>query len=95
MTLFEQFYNALRGLTKISKEDLDRLFEELKSRGEVKDEDREDFLYAAAEKLGKAGERMGESFQKAVNPNTEKIESLSKKIDALVEEVERLKKPRP
>jgi polyhydroxyalkanoate synthesis regulator phasin len=89
--MLHDLLHAGLGLTKLKREDIDKVFNELKSRGEVEEQDREYFITRVFERLEKTGKDLSESLSRAVNPNREKIDELNAKIDMLMKEIEALK----
>jgi polyhydroxyalkanoate synthesis regulator phasin len=85
-------FHAGIGLTKLKKEDIDRVFSELKKRGEVEEEDRELFITRTLDKLEKTGKDVTEKILNAINPNLEKLNELNAKVDELIKEIDTLKK---
>jgi polyhydroxyalkanoate synthesis regulator phasin len=85
-------FNAGIGLTKLKKEDINKVFSELKKRGEVEEEDRELFISRTLDKLEKAGKDVTERVLNAINPNSEKLNELNTKVDELIREIDMLKK---
>jgi polyhydroxyalkanoate synthesis regulator phasin len=90
--IIENIFHAGIGLTVVTKEQLEKIFNELKERGEVQEKDREIFLSKLIEKLEKTGHTVSEKIKKMVSPNSQRIDELNEKIDELVKEIERLKK---
>jgi len=91
-SILKDVFDASIGLTKVTKEQIEKIFNELKKRGEVEEKDRKFFISKAIEKLEKTGKDVTEKIMDTLNPNSEKIDKLTKKIDKLVEEIEGLKK---
>jgi len=89
--ILSDLFHAGLGLTKLKREDIDKVFNELKSRGEVEEKDREYFITRVFDHLEKTGKDLSESLNKAINPNKEKLDELNAKIDALMKEIEALK----
>ena len=89
--MLHDLLHAGMGLTKLKREDIDKVFNELKSRGEFEEKDREYFITRVFEGLEKTGKDLSESLSKVVNPNREKIDELNAKIDMLMKEIEALK----
>ena len=90
--ILSDLVHAGMGLTRLKKEDIDKVFNELKSRGEVEEEDREFFITRALDKLEKTGKDLSKTLADTINPNSEKIDQLNDKIDELMREIEALKK---
>jgi polyhydroxyalkanoate synthesis regulator phasin len=90
--ILEDIFHAGIGLTAVTKEQLEKIFNELKERGEVQEKDRELFLSKFIDKLEKTGHTVSEKIKKMVSPDSQKIDELNQKIDELVKEIERLKK---
>jgi polyhydroxyalkanoate synthesis regulator phasin len=85
----EDIIHAGVGLTQVTKDQVEKIFNELKERGEVYEKDRDIFIKRTLEKLEKKGREFSEKMK---SPNTKQMEELNRKIDALVKEVEELKK---
>ena len=85
-------FHAGIGLTKLKKEDIDRVFNELKKRGEVDEEDRDLFISKTLDKLEKTGKDVTGKILNAINPNSEKLNELNTKVDELIREIDILKK---
>jgi polyhydroxyalkanoate synthesis regulator phasin len=90
--ILHDLYRAGLGLTKLTREDIGKAFNELKNRGEVEEEDREYFISRTLEKLEKAGKDLSKKVAETLNPNIEKIEELNAKVDELIKEINALKK---
>ena len=90
--ILQDLFHAGIGLTRLKKEDIDKVFNELKNRGEVEEADREFFLANAVEKLEKGGKEISEKIISTVNPNIERIKELNAKVDELIKEIDALKK---
>jgi polyhydroxyalkanoate synthesis regulator phasin len=90
--ILSDLVHAGMGLAKLTKEDIDKVFNELKSRGEVGEEDRDFFITRALEKLEKTGRDLSKTITDAINPNSAKIDQLNAKIDELMREIDALKK---
>jgi polyhydroxyalkanoate synthesis regulator phasin len=90
--ILQDLYHAGIGLTKLKREDIDKVFNELKIRGEVDEEDREFFIASALHKLEKTGKEISEKIMSTVNPNLEKLKELNVKVDELIKEINALKK---
>ena len=90
--ILQDLFHAGIGLTRLKKEDLDKVFNELKNRGEVEEEDREFFISSAVEKLERKGKEISEKIMSTVNPNIERLKELNAKVDELIREIDALKK---
>ena len=90
--ILQDLYHAGIGLTKLKRGDIDKVFNELKNRGEVDEEDREFFIASALQKLEKTGKEISEKIKSTVNPNLEKLGELNAKVDKLIKEIDALKK---
>ena len=90
--ILEDLFHAGIGFTRLKKEDIDKVFTELKNRGEVEEEDREFFIANAVQKLEKTGKEISEKIMSAVNPNIERLKELNAKVDELIKEIDALKK---
>jgi len=90
--ILQDLFHAGIGLTRLKKEDFDKVFNELKNRGEVEEEDREFFISSAVEKLERKGKEISEKIMNTVNPNYERLKELNAKVDELIREIEALKK---
>jgi polyhydroxyalkanoate synthesis regulator phasin len=90
--ILQDLYHVGIGLTKLKRGDIDKVFNELKSRGEVDEEDREFFIASALQKLEKTGKEISEKIISTVNPNLEKLKELNAKVDELINEIDALKK---
>lgn len=90
--ILQDLFHAGIGLTRLKKEDLDKVFNELKNRGEVEEEDREFFISSAVEKLERTGKEISEKIMSTVNPNIERLKELNAKVDELIREIDALKK---
>ena len=90
--ILQDLFHAGIGLTKLKKEDVDKVFNELKARGEVDEEDREYFISSALHKLEKTGKEISEKIMQTLNPNLEKLKELNAKVDELIKEIDALKK---
>lgn len=90
--ILQDLYHAGIGFTKLRKEDIDKVFNELKNRGEVDEGDREFFIASALQKLEKTGKEISEKIMSTVNPNLEKLGELNAKVDELIKEIDALKK---
>jgi len=93
-SILQNIFRAGIGLTRLRKEDIEKVFNELKKRGEVVEEERDLFITRTLQKLGEAGKAVTESIKKTLNPNLERLEALNAKIDELIKEFEALKKKR-
>ncbi|UCB44759.1 MAG: hypothetical protein JSV25_11135 [Spirochaetota bacterium] len=90
--LLEDLFHAGIGLTVVTKEHLEKIFNELKEKGEVQEQEKELFLSKFIEKLEETGHTVSEKIKKMVNPNSERIDELNEKIDSLIKEIDKLKK---
>ncbi len=90
--ILKDLFHAGIGMTKLTKEDLEKVFNELKTKGEVSEEERDFFISRALEKLEETGKTVSEKIMNMVNPNLERVKELNKKVDDLIKEVEALKK---
>ncbi len=90
--ILQDLYRAGIGFTRLKKEDIDKVFNELKTRGEVEEADREFFIANAVQKLEKKGKEISEKIMSTVNPNIERLKELNAKVDELIKEVDALKK---
>ena len=90
--ILQDLFHAGIGFTRLKKEDIDKVFNELKNRGEVEEEDREFFISSAIQKLEKRGKEISEKIMSTVNPNIEKLKELNAKVDELIKEIDALKK---
>jgi polyhydroxyalkanoate synthesis regulator phasin len=90
--ILQDLYHAGIGFTKLRKEDIDKVFNELKSRGEVDETDRAFFIASTLQKLEKTGKEISEKIMSTVNPNLEKLKELNAKVDELIKEIDALKK---
>jgi len=88
----EDIIHAGVGLTQITKEQVEKIFNELKKRGEVYEKDRDQFIKKTLERMEKAGKEVTEKIKDTLSPGTKQMEELNKKIDALMKEIEELKK---
>ena len=85
--ILEDFFHAGIGLTVVTKEHLEKIFNELKARGEVQEKGKELFFSKFIEKLEETGHTVSEKIKKMVSPNSERIEELNQKIDTLNKEL--------
>ena len=90
--ILEDLLHAGLGVGVITKEHLEKIFNELKNKGEVYEKDRDLFISKTLEKLEKKGKEITGKIKDSVQPAGKKIDDLSKKIDDLVKEIEDLKK---
>lgn len=94
--ILQEFFKFGRGLTRISKEDLDKIFNELKKRGEAEEKDREPFISKTLEKLEKSGKdaikKIKETVVETINPNLQRINEINKKVDEIIKGLNTLKK---
>ncbi|MFW6180944.1 MAG: hypothetical protein ACOC8N_04280 [Spirochaetota bacterium] len=93
--ILERMYKATKGLTRLRREDLEKLFNDLQARGELHERDREDFVLKTLERLEEAGKGMSDTIRKTLKPELEEIDRLNKKVDELVAEIEKMKKSKP
>ncbi len=93
-SILQEIFRAGIGLTRLKKEDIEKVFNELKKRGEVVEEERDLFITRAFHRLEDAGKTVTESIKKTLNPNLERLNALNAKIDELIKEFEALKKKR-
>lgn len=93
-SILQEIFRAGIGLTRLKKEDIEKVFNELKKRGEVVEEERDLFITRAFQRLEEAGKTVTESIKKTLNPNLERLNALNAKIDELIKEFEALKKKR-
>ncbi len=94
--ILEDLLHAGLGVGVITKAHVEKIFNELKEKGEVYEKDRDFFISKTLEKLEKKGkavtEKIRDTVRDSVQPSGKKIDELSKKIDDLVKEIEELKK---
>jgi len=90
--IIEDIIHAGLGLTQVTKEHVEKIFNELKKKGEVLEKDRELFIKKTLDKLEKAGKGVTEKVKETISPASKQIEELNKKIDTLVKEIQELKK---
>jgi polyhydroxyalkanoate synthesis regulator phasin len=90
--ILEDLLHAGLGLGMYTKENIGKIFNELKAKGEVYEKDREYFITKTLEKLEKKGKEVAGKVKETLEPAGKKIDELSKKIDALVKELEEMKK---
>jgi polyhydroxyalkanoate synthesis regulator phasin len=90
--MLEDLLHAGLGLGVYTKENIEKIFNELKERGEVYEKDRELFISKTLEKLEKKGKEFTGKLRETLEPTGSKLDALSKKIDDLVKELEELKK---
>jgi len=91
LKIIEDLIHAGLGLGKVTREKAEKIFNELKEKGELEEKDREIFITRTIEKLEKAGKEITEKVRETINPTQKKIEELNKKIDELVAEVKKMK----
>ena len=89
--ILENLYKASRGLTRLKKADIESVFNELKSRGEVEEKDRDLFVTRIIDRVEETGKKVRNSIKKSLNPNLDKLEEMNGKIDSLMKEVSKLK----
>jgi polyhydroxyalkanoate synthesis regulator phasin len=90
--ILEDLLHAGLGVGVVTKEHLEKIFNELKNKGEVYEKDRDYFISKTLEKLEKKGKEFTGKLKDSVQPSGKKIDELSRKIDDLVKEIEELKK---
>jgi polyhydroxyalkanoate synthesis regulator phasin len=90
--IIEDIFHTGLGLGKVTKENVEKVFNELKKIGENVDKDRDMIVTKTVETLEKAGKDITDKLKDALTPNLKKIEELNSKIDELVEEINELKK---
>jgi polyhydroxyalkanoate synthesis regulator phasin len=90
--ILEDLFHAGLGITAVTKEQVEKIFNELKERGEVQEKEKELFIKKFFEKLEETGTTVGEKIKKTLSPNAEKIDELNRKIDTLIKELEKLKR---
>lgn len=90
--ILERMYKATKGLTRLRREDLEKVFNDLQARGELQERDREDFVLKALDRLEEAGKDVSETIRKTLKPELEEIDRLNQKVDELMAEIEKLKK---
>jgi len=90
--ILEDLFHAGLGITAVTKEQVEKIFNELKERGEVQEKEKELFITRFIEKLEETGTTVGEKIKKTLSPNAEKIDELNRKIDTLIKEIENLKR---
>jgi len=94
--IFRNIFITGRGITRITRADLEKIFDELKKRGEVEEKDREPFVNKALEKFEKSSRNVAKkikgTFKEVIQPSKQKIEEINKKIEELVKEINELKK---
>jgi polyhydroxyalkanoate synthesis regulator phasin len=90
--ILERLYLATKGLTRIRREDLENVFNDLEARGELSEKDREDFILRALDRLDEAGKSMSETIRKTLKPELDEISQLNTKLDELIAEIRNLKK---
>ncbi|MFW6138476.1 MAG: phasin-related domain-containing protein [Spirochaetota bacterium] len=90
--ILQDIFKAGIGLSRITRENVEKVFNELKKKGEMKEEEREFFISRTMEQLEKRRKEATGKLLKSLNPNKERIDELNKKIDQLVREINTLKK---
>ena len=90
--IIEDVFHTGLGLGKVTKENVEKVFSELKKIGENVDKDRDMIVTKTVETLNKAGKDITDKLKEALTPNLKKIEELNSKIDELVAEINELKK---
>ena len=89
--ILEDLFHAGIGLGSITKEKVEKIFNELKKKGEVQEKEKDLFISKFLEKLEETGHTVGEKIKKTLSPAGERIAELNAKIDTLIEEIEKLK----
>ncbi len=89
--ILEDIFHIGLGLTRVTKEQVEKVFNELKKKGELEEKDREPFVKKAFETIEKLGKEFTEKVTDTINPSKKKIEELEKKIDELVKELKKAK----
>ena len=89
--IIEDLFHAGIGLTAVTKEQVEKIFNELKEKGEVQEKEKDLFVTKFIEKLEEAGHTVGDKIKKTFSPNAERIDELNSKIDKLMKEIEKLK----
>jgi polyhydroxyalkanoate synthesis regulator phasin len=92
MKILEDLIHAGLGLTQVTREHVEKIFNELKKKGEVFEQDREYFVKKTLDRLEKTGKDIKEKVQETISPSTKKIDELNRKIDTLVKDINELKK---
>ena len=90
--ILEDLVHAGIGLTQITKENVEKIFNELKKKGEVFEKDRDEFVKTTLDRLEKKGKDISEKVKDTLTPNAKRIDELNAKIDKLIKEIEALKK---
>jgi polyhydroxyalkanoate synthesis regulator phasin len=90
--ILEDLFHAGIGLTTITKEQVEKIFNTLKEKGEVEEKERDLFITKFVEKLEETGHTVGEKIKKTLSPNAERIDELNQKIDTLLKEIEKMKR---
>jgi polyhydroxyalkanoate synthesis regulator phasin len=90
--ILQDLLHAGLGVGVITKEHVEKIFNDLKDKGEVYEKDRDYFVSKTLEKLEKKGKEITGKLKETIQPAGRKIDELSKKIDDLVKEIEELKK---
>lgn len=90
--ILEDLLHAGLGLGVYTKDNIEKVFNELKEKGEVFEKDRDYFVTKTLEKLEKKGKEFTGKVKDTLQPGAGKIDELGKKIDELVRELEQMKK---
>ncbi|MFW6138915.1 MAG: hypothetical protein ACOC7U_07060 [Spirochaetota bacterium] len=93
--IFQNLSRVSRGLTKIKKEDIEKIFNELQERGVTEEKDREPFINKTLEKFDQKGKNTAKKLKQTVNEmfttNKVKIEQINKRIDEIAKDLKKLK----
>jgi polyhydroxyalkanoate synthesis regulator phasin len=83
------------GLAKLTREDVEKIFEELKKRGEAEENRREEFIRKIGRKLARRGKntvkRAKRTARRVLKTAHDKIESLNSHIEDVVRELRETK----
>jgi polyhydroxyalkanoate synthesis regulator phasin len=90
--ILDDLLHAGVGLTQVTKENVEKIFNELKKRGEVYEEERDHFIRKTLDRLEKSGKEITDKVKDKLLPNAKRVEELNEKIDTLIKELEELKK---
>ena len=90
--ILDDLLHAGVGLTQVTKENVEKIFNELKKKGEVYEEERDHFIRKTLDKLEKTGKEITDKVKDTLVPNAKRIDELNAKIDTLLKELEELKK---
>ena len=90
--ILDDLLHAGVGLTQVTKENIEKIFNELKKKGEVYEEERDQFIRKTLDKLEKTGKEITDKVKDTLVPNAKRIDELNAKIDTLIKELEALKK---